>query len=298
MQIFWGVVKVATIDYAQLIWEDMVLQARQFKKASNSRIPFYRYTKCLIAHFMHIYPDIDRRSEDKEHTTAMDHMYTRTRIQKTYTQKQGIRIPLSLLTEAVLTTKAYEVFDDAQRNNIVGLTQMKKGKTSKTATTIKTIPKSRTKKVTLQPKKKVTALRDEPTDDEGNVQEETETEKLRLIKKKKAEKGKAKETQEESVTSPMSESEEDEQLQITIRESKQSEEERIAGLTKKGEGSGTQDVEMTTPASEGDDQSSEETRSRTLSSSDQDGDDSDNEAESSSSDQRISLDKPAESNEE
>ena len=75
MQIFWGIVKQANIDYAQLIWEDMVYQARQFQKASTTRIPFYRFTKCLIAHFMKIHPDIDRRLEDKKHTTYGSHVF-------------------------------------------------------------------------------------------------------------------------------------------------------------------------------------------------------------------------------
>ena len=143
---------------------------------------------------MQIHPDIDRRVEDKQHTTAMDHMYSRTRIQKTNTKKQGMRIPASLLPEAILSTEAYKIYDEAQRIDKVGLTETKKGKTSKAAAKIKTIPKSRTKKVTIQPKKKVCTLRDEPTDDEGDVQKETETEKLTLTKKKKTDKGKAKET--------------------------------------------------------------------------------------------------------
>ena len=44
MQIYWGIIKYEPIDYAQLIWKDMVHQAQQFKKASTSRIPFYRFT--------------------------------------------------------------------------------------------------------------------------------------------------------------------------------------------------------------------------------------------------------------
>ena len=75
MQIFWGVVKQAKIDYGQLIWMDMVNHARQFHKSSTSKIPFYRFTKCLIAHFMEKYPDIDRRSEDKKHPPPLCGLY-------------------------------------------------------------------------------------------------------------------------------------------------------------------------------------------------------------------------------
>ena len=182
----------------------MVHHARQFKKASTSRIPFYRFTKCLIAHFMHTYSDIDLRLEDKIHTIAMDHMYSQARIQKTNTEKQGMRIPERMLTDVVRNTKAFELYDNAQRNNSVGLT-MKKGKTAaKSATKSKIVAKSRTKKVTRQPKKKLTTIRDEPTDEEENVQEETETQELTMTKKKQAAKGKAKESLEETVTSPMS----------------------------------------------------------------------------------------------
>lgn len=45
--IFWGIVKVKSIDYAQLIWDEMVLQ--QTKMKPTSKIPFYRFTKLLIA---------------------------------------------------------------------------------------------------------------------------------------------------------------------------------------------------------------------------------------------------------
>lgn len=199
---------------------------------------------------MHTYSDIDLRLEDKIHTTAMDHMYSRARIQKTSTEKQGMRIPERMLTDVVRNTKAFEEYDNAQRNNSVGLTT-KKGKTAAKGTTkSKIVANSRTKKVTCQPKKKLTTIRDEPTDEEENVQGETETQELTMTKKKQAAKGKAKESLEETVTSPMSESEEEEQLQKKIRASKQSEEERISRLMKKGEGSGTQDVEMVNPVSE------------------------------------------------
>jgi hypothetical protein len=221
MQIFWGVVKQAQINYAQLIWVDMVNHARQFLKSSTSIIPFYRFTKCLIAHFIEKYPDIDCRSEDKKLTPSVDHKYSKTRIQKTNTQVQGMRIPDNMIPDDVRDTEAYILYDEAQKIGKVGLTQTKKRRTSKkqtsTASTIKTIPKSRTKKVTRELKKKVTNLQDEPTDDEGDAQRETETEKLAKTSSKKADKGKALITQEESVTSPMSESEEDEQMQLTLR---------------------------------------------------------------------------------
>lgn len=156
MQIFWGVVKQANIDYAQLIWVDFVNHAKQFLKSTTARIPFYRFTKCLIAHFIKNYPEIDPRLEDKEHRPSMDHKYSKTRIQKTNTEKQGMRIPDNLISDAVRSTEAYKVYDEAQSINKVGLTETKKKRTSRAAATIKTIPKSRTKKVTFEPKKKVT----------------------------------------------------------------------------------------------------------------------------------------------
>ena len=164
MQIHWGVVNVAHIDYAQLIWNDMVLQARQFKKATNSKIPFTRYTKLLISLFMHEDPEIDQRIKDKYHTSNMDQMYSRVRIQKTSTTKQGLRIPDLLLTEAVQNTDAFIVYDEAQRNDSVGLTSSKTKTAVKGVGKGKKVPTSRTKKSSRQPKRKLT-IRDEPTDE-------------------------------------------------------------------------------------------------------------------------------------
>ena len=79
---------VSPIDYAKLIWDDMIHQASKFQEDDKAKIPFGRVTKLLIAHFMKTIPEIDPRQDDKFHTPAMDQTYSRARILPTSTKKQ------------------------------------------------------------------------------------------------------------------------------------------------------------------------------------------------------------------
>lgn len=89
LQLFWGVINLAHIDYTQLIWSDMVNQQNQFSKDPKAKIPFARFTKILIAHYMKKDSEIDPRLEDKLHSPAMDKPYTWVRIQGTTLKRKG-----------------------------------------------------------------------------------------------------------------------------------------------------------------------------------------------------------------
>ena len=109
----WGVVKNKHIDYAQLIWDEMIFQASKFKLNPKAKIPFYRYTKLLISRFMDKHNDIGKRPDDKHFSESMDYVYTQSKIHSTSTTKQGMRIPDYLLTDVIRETKAYSTYDQA-----------------------------------------------------------------------------------------------------------------------------------------------------------------------------------------
>lgn len=179
------------IDYASLIWDDMIYQSRQFESKAKYKVAFVRYTKLLISHFIMEDPTIDRRFDEKYHSEEQDHILTRLRTHSTNTTRRGRRIPEFLLSDVVKETEAYKTYDVAEIAAIVGVTEAKKK--------IKTIGIGRGRggkkvsdsiSVTRKTKKKTTLRDEELTEQEKgeivaqeklNIQSERE----RLIKIKK-----------------------------------------------------------------------------------------------------------------
>ena len=216
LQFFWGVINKANIDYAQLIWDDMLFQADGIKKQEDKKVPFSRFTKLLVRHFMNKYSDIDPRIDDKQHTPSMDILLSSARVQTTSTTKRGMRIPECLLTDEVRATEAYNIYDAAEESGQVGAKSWK-------------VPPNRSKKVTRQPKRKLKLINepDEPVPEEA-VDETS--------KKRKTGKGKKIESSRD-ISPPLTASEEAKLLKQTLKESRRVEQERLEKMSKKGQGS-------------------------------------------------------------
>ena len=91
LQVFWGFVNQEKIDFAALIWEDILFQMRKAFK----QIPFVRYTKVLISYLLDLHKDIDRRPTDREvHPYMLDKTFRKVYFPKGSTHKQGTRLPV------------------------------------------------------------------------------------------------------------------------------------------------------------------------------------------------------------
>lgn len=122
-----------------------------------------------------------------------------------------MRIPEWLMTEKIHKSHAFQVYDEALKNQTVGMAKTKAATTAKALTTTKGGEKGkklviRSKKIARQPKRKLTI-----TDETTKEEDEGETLRKNIVKvkneKEKKDKGKVVES-EESSPSPLTEKKE------------------------------------------------------------------------------------------
>jgi hypothetical protein len=166
LKLFWAIANVKKVDYASFIWEDIVWHIQH--KTTN--IPFVRFTKLLIASFLHEYDDIPQRLNDEfQHTYKNEDTLRVIKRMDTSTRKQGKQLPDCLLTKKVKESKNYIHYTLALKEGKVGfldevslhsVTQKKGKKGSKSGSSessTKTAPKKKgTIKIRI-PAKKPTA---------------------------------------------------------------------------------------------------------------------------------------------
>ncbi|GKD31778.1 hypothetical protein Tco_1242556 [Tanacetum coccineum] len=110
LQILWGVVNKVHIDYAKLIWDDIIFQTVHPRRKADT-IPFPRYTKLIINHILSIKQDIPKRANEPVHTPGEDDPIISIRIGCSSTKVKGMRIPEVLLNDVIRETTAYKVYD-------------------------------------------------------------------------------------------------------------------------------------------------------------------------------------------
>ncbi|GKB84088.1 hypothetical protein Tco_0956360 [Tanacetum coccineum] len=110
LQILWGVVNKVHIDYAELIWEDIIFHIMHPRYKADT-IPFPRYTKLIINHILSIKQDIPKRANEPVHTPGEDESISRIKIGFRSTKVKGMRIPEVLLNDVIRKTTAYKVYD-------------------------------------------------------------------------------------------------------------------------------------------------------------------------------------------
>nr|GEX63126.1 hypothetical protein [Tanacetum cinerariifolium] len=74
VEILWGMYHEANVDYATMMWEDLQYQIdnRQTKVRRREIMPYPRFTKAIIHHFMSQYKSIFKREEEEE-TANLEH---------------------------------------------------------------------------------------------------------------------------------------------------------------------------------------------------------------------------------
>ncbi|GKB95490.1 hypothetical protein Tco_0981627 [Tanacetum coccineum] len=102
------------VDYPELIWEDFAYQIdyRQAKLRRREIMPYPRFTKIIINHFLSLNPSIPKGPSSGMHTIKDDRVTSRlkfVRISEDF-QEYGRAIPDTMLTEDIKQTKAYQTF--------------------------------------------------------------------------------------------------------------------------------------------------------------------------------------------
>ncbi|GJW77665.1 hypothetical protein Tco_0139347 [Tanacetum coccineum] len=111
MQMLYCFVNNMHVDYADLLWEGL----HYLLEHPSTPIPYLRFTKLIISHYMTTYPEISRRVCDKYHN--LEHDETVESIFNSGKNKVGvgIKIPSWTITDEMKRTKHYRMTTNALR---------------------------------------------------------------------------------------------------------------------------------------------------------------------------------------
>ncbi|GJW61673.1 hypothetical protein Tco_0111008 [Tanacetum coccineum] len=114
IEILWGIYHKANVDYAALIWEDLQYQIdnRKSKVRRCEIMPYPRFTKVIIHHFMSQHKSISKRQGLPYHTVDKDGVLDRLKfiIKGENHQVYGKSIPNTLITDEIQNSEAYKTF--------------------------------------------------------------------------------------------------------------------------------------------------------------------------------------------
>ncbi|GJY60838.1 hypothetical protein Tco_0461495 [Tanacetum coccineum] len=111
-QILWGLYHQQKVDYAYLLWEDLVFQIENKESRKNKYMFYPRFTKVVINHFMSQDQSIPRRNKVDWHMANDDPILTTMRFipQHEVVQKYGAILPDNLTTQAMKESEAYKTY--------------------------------------------------------------------------------------------------------------------------------------------------------------------------------------------
>ncbi|GJX85234.1 hypothetical protein Tco_0336008 [Tanacetum coccineum] len=84
----------------------------------TSSIPYPRFTKIIVSHYMTIFPDISRRTRDKYHNLQDDDIMKNIFNSERHKDKVGMQIPAWMITEEMKHTEHYQMYAEAFRIDV------------------------------------------------------------------------------------------------------------------------------------------------------------------------------------
>ncbi|GJW20995.1 hypothetical protein Tco_0031617 [Tanacetum coccineum] len=111
-QILWGMYHNKKVDYAYLLWEDLVFQVENKNSKKNNDMYYPRFTKVIVDYFMAKDQAIPRRNKMFWHHARDDFMFTTVRVISKHhdTQVYGAILPQHLTNQAMLESEAYKTY--------------------------------------------------------------------------------------------------------------------------------------------------------------------------------------------
>ncbi|GKA53593.1 retrovirus-related pol polyprotein from transposon TNT 1-94 [Tanacetum coccineum] len=114
IDILWGMFYKENVDYLELIWEDFAFQIdhRKEKKSRCETIPFPRFTKVIINHFLSQHKSLFNLKYQHYHTIKDDGIVSRlkfVRIAEDY-QEYGLPILDMMLNDKIKQSESYQMF--------------------------------------------------------------------------------------------------------------------------------------------------------------------------------------------
>ncbi|GJT86298.1 hypothetical protein Tco_1068015 [Tanacetum coccineum] len=105
MQMLYCFINNVHVDYADLLWEGLHYSIEH----PSTLIPYLRFTKLIVGHYMTAFPDISRRVRDKYHNLEHDEMVKSIFNSGKNKARVGIQIPSWMITDEIKLTKNYRI---------------------------------------------------------------------------------------------------------------------------------------------------------------------------------------------
>ncbi|GKB07629.1 hypothetical protein Tco_0835913 [Tanacetum coccineum] len=106
MQMMYWFVNNIHVDYAELLWEGLYYSLHH----PTYSIPYPRFTKIIISHYMTCFPDISRRARDMYHNLQDDDIMKNIFNSGRHKDKVGMQIPDWMITEEMKHTEHYRMY--------------------------------------------------------------------------------------------------------------------------------------------------------------------------------------------
>ncbi|GJS77287.1 hypothetical protein Tco_0727168 [Tanacetum coccineum] len=107
MQMLYCFVNNIYVDYADLIWEGFHYSLEHPTKL----IPYTRFTKLIMSHYMTAFLEISRRARDKYHNLEDDEMVKSIFNSWKHKDREGMKIPSWMITDEMKLTENYRMYD-------------------------------------------------------------------------------------------------------------------------------------------------------------------------------------------
>ncbi|GKE22624.1 hypothetical protein Tco_1434136, partial [Tanacetum coccineum] len=107
MQMLYYFINNVHVDYAELLWEGLHYSLEH----PSTLIPYLRFTKLIVGHYMTAYPKILRRVRDKYHNLEHDKMIKSIFNSGKNKAGVGMKIPSYMITDEMKLTENYRMYD-------------------------------------------------------------------------------------------------------------------------------------------------------------------------------------------
>ncbi|GJW39346.1 hypothetical protein Tco_0065191 [Tanacetum coccineum] len=112
LQILWGIVHSANLDFASLIWDEFEWQIveRSSRPSKMSKLLYTRFTKLIIDYLLSLNKIIPRRSDSKLHSSQDDHPITKLLNTTNGDYKFGMEVPDAMISDAIKKKAGYQYY--------------------------------------------------------------------------------------------------------------------------------------------------------------------------------------------
>nr|GEY18074.1 hypothetical protein [Tanacetum cinerariifolium] len=107
MQMLYCFVNNIHVDYADLLWEGLHYSLEH----PLTLIPYPRFTKLIVSHYMTAFPEISRRARDKYHNLEDDMMVKNIFNSGKHKDGFGMKIPSWMITNEMKLMDNYRIYD-------------------------------------------------------------------------------------------------------------------------------------------------------------------------------------------